>query len=131
MSKLDAKSAYRRATSSGLLSVMSITCHDNFALMMLCLTFGGANGLHDWPDMITEPLTDLGNDLLNYPYWNENEMHSPLIDKIGETILLLDLAPFGESIPLDVDVPVLPNGKWMILLMTSLLWDIKMNVGEI
>ena len=45
------------------------------------------------------------------PDWDENEIHSPLIDKIGEPILLLDSAPFGEALPLDVDVPVSPNRK--------------------
>ena len=67
---------------------MSIAKVDEVTLMILRLTIGGENGLFDCPDIVTEPVTDLGNDSLNSD-WDETEFSSPHIDKMPKPILLL------------------------------------------
>ena len=64
-SKIDAKSVYQRSSLSSLLAAVFITKVDDNAFLMLIMTFGGANGPFDWPDIITEPETCLCDDLLS------------------------------------------------------------------
>ena len=65
ISKIDVKSAYRRANVAPALAEMSIHKVDEVALMILPLEFGGATRHFDWSGIVTDPVTDLGNDSLN------------------------------------------------------------------
>ena len=90
---------------------MSMKKLDCNALMMMCLTFGGANGPYIFPDILIEPVTDLGNDLLNCEDWDHLELFSLLAHKINKPILLVNDMPFGPAILLDVDAPLSSNKK--------------------
>ena len=64
LGKIDVKSAYRRRTLRGTLAAISITTTDNYALLILCQTFGGVFGPCNFADIVSKPVTDLGNDLI-------------------------------------------------------------------
>ena len=59
---------------------MRITKVDDFALLILCMAFSGANGLFHYPNIINEPVTDLANHLLNSDC-DKKELFSPHIKK--------------------------------------------------
>ena len=78
--------------------------------MILQLAFGGANGPFDYLDIITEPVNDLANDLLNSD-WDETKFSSPRIDTLTEPIILPKALSFGATLSLDVEVPFLLRGN--------------------
>ena len=102
-----------------MITSMCITQVDDYALLILRMAFGGANGPYNWPDIINEPVTDLinepvtdiCNDLLECLDWDESEIFSSHISKLEEPILLPDDVPFGLALPLDVEVPLVQHGK--------------------
>ena len=112
VSKIDVKSAYHRYLLASLLAAMSITKVDGSDLTILWMTFGGANGPFDWPYMITKPLADLGNDLLN-SNWDETKIHSPHAENLAAPVLLTTSTAFGKALLLDAVVPFSSRGKWM------------------
>ena len=71
ISKIDVKSAYRRGTVSGDLAARRITIVCGFALLIRCLPFGGSHCPNLWC-VASETITDLGNDLLSCPDWDES-----------------------------------------------------------
>ena len=89
---------------------MRITKVDDFALLILCMAFGGVNGLFHYPNIINEPVTDLANDLLNSDQ-NEKELFSLHIKKIAEPVLLYTSLPFSPALSLDIEVPFSLKGK--------------------
>ena len=104
MTKIDVKWAYRRSTLASLLTAMIITKVDDVDLMILWMTFGRANGPFDWPEIITEPVTDLGNDLLN-SNWDETKIHYPRVEKLSVQVLLPTSSTFGKALHLGAAVP--------------------------
>ena len=109
--KIDVKSAHRRCTLRGLITAMCITIIDGIALLILRQTFGGAFGPYDFTDIISEPATDLGNDLITCKDWDEKEICSPHVKSIPPPKLLDSLIPFGQARPADVVVPINEFGK--------------------
>ena len=90
---------------------MCIKKVDDNAFLILRMTFGCTNGPFDWPDIITEPATDLCNDLLSYSEWDENTIFSPNVNKIKEPITLNNRVPFLPALTLDINVPCCSYGK--------------------
>ena len=111
ISKINVKSAYRRTTLEAMVTSICITKVDDYALLILRMAFGGTNRLCDWPNIINELVTDLCNDLLEYPYWDESEIFSPHISKLEEPILLSNDLPFGLALLLDVKIPLARHDK--------------------
>ena len=109
MSKIDVKSDYHRTTLVTLLEATSVIKVDYLTLMIFRMTFGGSNGPFDWPGIITEPVTNLGNDLLN-SNWNGKNTFASCGKIIGKNLLPTSPA-FGKALPLDVVVPFSPRGK--------------------
>ena len=74
---------------------------DECAFLILLVAFGCVNGLHDYPNITDEYATDLANDLLNFPDYNETEVYSPNIENLGDPILSPESENFGLALPLD------------------------------
>ena len=53
---------------------MSIATLDNYTIIILCETFGGTFCPYRFTDVISEPITNLDNDLLSYIDWNKNNV---------------------------------------------------------
>ena len=109
--KIDVKSACRRCTLRALLAAMSITTLDDYAILILRQTFGGAFGPFDFTDIVSEPATDLANDLLSCEDWKEDEIFSLHVELIPPPELLSKDMPFGKARTADVVVPVSKYGK--------------------
>ena len=110
ISKVDIKAAHRRCTQRSDLACMSITSIDDFAVMILREPFGGAVCPFSFRDIVSEPATDLGNDLLASD-WDETKFYSPYVEKLDPPTLLDTSVPFGQALPADVVVPPSLHGK--------------------
>ena len=110
ISKIDVKSAYRRGTMSGDLAARSITIVCGFALLIRCLPFGGPHCPNLWC-VASKAMTDLGNDLLSCPDWDESAIFSPHVSKLKPPKFLPNNIPFGKALPPDVCVPPVPFGR--------------------
>ena len=110
MSKIDFKSAYRRGTMPGNLSVQSITLLCGFALLIRCLPFGGSHFPSLWCVM-SEMITDLGNDRLTCPDWDEKKSFSPRISKLKSPTLHPKNVPFAKALQADVTIPPYKHGS--------------------
>ena len=75
------------------------------------MSFGCVNGPCDCPDFMNEPVTYLGKNLLNYPDWDETEVYSTTIEKLGDHVLLPDQELFYPALPLDVQFPFSLKGN--------------------
>ena len=95
---------------SASLASRCITILCGVALFIRCLPFGGAHCPNLWC-LLSEAVTDLGNDLLSCSDWNESDMHSPLASKLKEPTILDDSIPLGLALPSDVVVPPDPWGR--------------------
>lgn len=101
-SKIDYKSAYRRAHLNWVTSIQSLTQTDKFIHISLRATFGGAPNSPEWGN-ISESVTDLANILMSLPDWDPEELHSPiqhlvppysyLPDDIAIAVVLLTISP--------------------------------------
>ena len=89
MSKIDIKAACRRCTQRGDMANMSMTTLDFYAVVILREKFGGAFYPYRFTDTISEPATNLGNDLLSCKDWNENEVFSPHVESLEPPLLLI------------------------------------------
>ena len=76
-SKIDYKSAYRRAHLHWATAIQSLTQTGEFIHIPLRATFGGAPNPAEWSN-ISETVTDLANLLLSLPEWNPEELHSSI-----------------------------------------------------
>lgn len=110
ISKVDIKAAYHRCTQRRDLASMSITSIDDFAVMILREPFGGAVCPFSFTDIVSEPTTDLGNDLLNSD-WNDLVLYSPHIHTLDPPVLHDSTVPYGKALPANVVVPPSINGK--------------------
>ena len=111
INKIDAKSAYRRCDLRGVLAVMSITTLDDYAILILRQTFGGAFGPFDFTDIASEPITHLGNDMLSRDDWDKEELCSPHIESITPPLVQDTSLHFGIAREADVVVPAEKYGK--------------------
>lgn len=103
--KIDWKSAYRRAHYHPRTAVQSIIAFGSFLLMALRMTFGGAANPSQWSD-ISEVATDLSNDLVRDEGWDANEFLSPHQQLIGDSIQYVsDEIPFAPAAELAVQLP--------------------------
>ena len=80
ISKIDYKSAYRRAHLNWRSAIQSITQHDEFLQISLRATFRGTPNPYEWCT-ISESVTDLANLLINTKEWNPKDLHAPLQDQ--------------------------------------------------
>ena len=110
ISKADFKSAYRRGTMRGGLAAMCTTMLCGFALILRCLPFGGSHCPNLWC-IVSETITDLANDILSCPEWDENDLCSPHLSKLNEPERLDSSAPFGQARAADVVVHPNHHGK--------------------
>ena len=74
--KSDLKSAYCQLHYSMCTACQSMVAIDNFILLALCLTFGGAANPSQWSDM-SELICDLVNDIVHDIGWDPLVLCSP------------------------------------------------------
>jgi len=82
----------------------SLTIHNNFLLMALCLTFGGAPCPNLWC-CLSEPITDLSNILIGNEFWDHQNLYDPLVNTLGNPISLPDDIPFVQTKNLSISIP--------------------------
>ena len=105
ISKIDYKSAYRRAHLNWKSAIQSITQVDEFLQISLRATFGGTPNPYEWCT-ISESVTDLANLLINTKEWNPKKLHAPIQDKFPSDEYLPDDVPMATSLPTIVSPPV-------------------------
>ena len=103
ISKINFKSAYRRRTISGSCAVQSITLFCGFALLIHYLLFDGAYCLSLWC-VVSEIITDLGNNLLTYSKWNKTKLFSSHVSKLKAPTLLSANIPLVQALLTDIKV---------------------------
>ena len=110
-SKIDFKSAYRRAHLNALIAMQTCTQIPqlDLAFVALRLTFGGSPGPSEW-GAIAEPICDLTNAIIRAEDWNFDTLRDPNDVLVPPTKLLGDEVPFEEGRQLIVDIPVDPRG---------------------
>ena len=111
--KFDLASAYRRMHLSAKTATKCICSTTICALVYLRLTFGGSFSPAEWCVLI-ELLTDLGNDIINNPYWDPSQTQAtqPPPDSIPSPTLLPHTTPFAPALPADVALN-LPRYGWV------------------
>ena len=111
--KFDLASAYRRMHLSAHTAAKCICSTTICALVYLRLTFGGSFSPAEWCVLI-ELLTDLGNDIINNPYWNQTTTQAtqPPPASIPAPTLLPKHIPFAPALPADVSLN-LPRHGWV------------------
>ena len=104
MSKYDLDAAYRRLHVSLSQALQCTTIIDKIAYIPLRLPFGVKSGPSLYSTM-SETIFDLTNDILNDKTWNENELVSPITNKLSKPLLMPDNIPFAKVERLGVYVP--------------------------
>jgi len=104
ITKIDYKSAYRRATLNWKYALMTIIqiITTGIACIGLRLTFGGACNPSIWNNA-SESVTDLANAIMQCDDWDPDELHSPLQDTIPPAEENTDPRPFAKALPLCVN----------------------------
>jgi hypothetical protein len=88
-------------------AVQAMVTIEEFALVALRMTFGGAANPSQWSDF-SELATNLANNIIRDPGWADDELQSPHQHLIGEAFeSAADDVPFGVTSDLMVDLP--PN----------------------
>ena len=80
-------------------------------MLNLRKAFGSAFGPYLFSHNISEPATNLCNDLTTHTEWEEENMCSPRLDKAPPPSLLLHSIPYSTALPESVDVPIQSYGK--------------------
>ena len=80
--KSDLKSAYCRLHYSMCTACQSMAAINNFVLLALCFTFGGAANPSQWSD-VSELICDLANDIVHNIGWDPLMLRSPHQDLIS------------------------------------------------
>ena len=111
--KFDLASAYRRMHLSAQTAAKCICSTTICALVYLRLTFGGSFSPAEWCVLI-ELLTDLGNDIINNPFWDPTKTQAtqPPPTTIPSPVLLDSAIPFAPALPADVSL-LLPRHGWV------------------
>ena len=105
LSKIDWKSAYRRAHLHWATAIQSMSQDGNYLHIALRATFGGTPNPYDW-SVISESVTDLANLLMNDPDWDPSILHSPIQDQIPPDAPLDDTIPFTPALPTVVSASI-------------------------
>ena len=107
LTKLDFKAAYRRLHMAPETAIQSAVVFDDFALVALRLTFGGAPCPSHWSDL-SEIACDTCNKLARCPAWNPRQhpqLRSPHQDRfVGPPRFLPPNIPCAPAQPTIVDV---------------------------
>jgi hypothetical protein len=74
------------------------------------MTFGGAPCPSIW-GVISETMADLGNSLLQNPFWDHSKLFDTIMDSLEDPLSLPDDIPFHQAARLSVPVPLYENGK--------------------
>ena len=77
LTKLDLDAAYRRLHMLARMAVMTVTIIKQIAYILLRLPFGVANGPNDFC-LISEPITNLTNEILRDNSWDPESIQSSL-----------------------------------------------------
>ena len=89
----------------------AITTLDDLAILNLRQTFGGSFGPYLFSQHVSEPATDLANDLITCPEWDEEQVKSPHLDLVPPPSILPPATAFAPALPPDVIVPLQDHGK--------------------
>jgi hypothetical protein len=76
LTKVDWKSAYRRAHLQAGTAATSCTCLDGLLLLALRMPFGGSSNPSEW-SKVSEVMSDIANDLARRLDWDPSIHHSP------------------------------------------------------
>ena len=90
---------------------MCITHHCNKSILSLRKTLGGTFGPHLFSQKMSEPSTDLGDDVITCPNYDEATTCSPRLDKIPLLDLLPTTIPCATCLPASLNVPIQYYGK--------------------
>ena len=102
LTKTDWKAAYRRLHNHPNIAVQQMVQWEEYELLALRMTFGGAPNPSCWSDL-TEMACDAANDLVRSA-WDPAEFSSPHVDKIpAEPVVLPADVEFTKAEPLAVD----------------------------
>jgi hypothetical protein len=103
--KIDLDAAYRRLHVKAAMALLTITIIEKLAYVLLRLPFGVANGPNDY-SLVSEPLFDLTNDIMQDETFRPETLHSPIRSELEKPEAVTEnTSPFGEARPLIVDVP--------------------------
>ena len=103
--KIDLDAAYRRLHVKAAIALLTITIIEKLAYVLLHLPFGVANGSNDY-SLVSEPLFDLTNDILQDSTFEPEILHSLIRSELEKPEAdSVDTRPFGEARALIVDVP--------------------------
>ena len=103
-SKIDYKSAYRRAHLNWETAIQSITQVEEYIHISLRATFGGTPCPYDW-STISESVTDLANLLMSLPDWDPLTIHSLLQHLIPPDSPLPEDISYANALPTIVNPP--------------------------
>ncbi len=111
LQKIDIKSVYRRCHLNAITAMQTITqLPDNkLGIIMLRLTFGGAQCLFKW-NILLESIRDLAKKILFDENWDPLTNYAPSQHLVPGMELLDASIPFAEGADLIVDIPVDPRG---------------------
>jgi hypothetical protein len=92
-------------------AIQLIVLKGSFALIALCMTFGGDVNPSQWSD-ISKIATDLANNLVHEPAWNPNLFQSPHQHLLKDTILFEDASvPLACAVELAINLLADNNPK--------------------
>ena len=113
--KDDFKSAFCQSHLHASSAVKTLTqietgSGENFLLLPLRTTLGGAPGPSEW-GCLAEPIINLANAILSCKDWDPNEIHSPIKNSIPQAKYLDETIPIAPARSIILDIPDNPQGK--------------------
>jgi len=117
--KINFKSAYRRANNWGYLAAMSLSTVDvdpeldsssTLGLVSWRLIFGGSHCPYSWC-LISEVICDLANDIFECSNRYFSKIQSPISKLVPDLQQISSSTPLGQALPADVIVPLTSSGK--------------------
>ena len=131
ISKIDFKSAYRRAHLNWETAIQAITQFEDFAMISLRCTFGGRPCPNEW-SIISETICDLTNAVLENKDWDPKSTFPPDSHLIPDPRMINDDIPFEPSLPLIVDIPRCITGKADVYIddIISIILDMGDNLAK-
>ena len=94
--KSDFKVAYRRVCLHGDTAAKYSIMYKDLGLPSLQLILGGSPCWNEFC-VVFELCTDLANDILHYPHWDPDKVHSPHSHVLSAPALLDDSVTFGQA----------------------------------
>lgn len=108
--KFDLDAAYRRCHLAGETAAECLTIYNDFLLMALRMTFGGAPCPPLWGH-ISGTIADLSNALIQDTSWDPGTLSDTLIDSLHHPSPPPIGIPFMQSKPMIIEIPKNDNGK--------------------